>query len=102
MKRVLAFAAFFFLVISNVSAFAGDVYVNGYYRSNGTYVRPHYRSAPDGIRSNNYGPSQTDSQLLNPRTRDNDHDGTPNYLDQDDDNDGVLDNTDSNQYGGGR
>ena len=28
-------------------------------------------------------------QLLNPRTRDNDHDSTPNYLDRDDDNDGV-------------
>lgn len=31
-----------------------DVYVGGYYRSDGTYVRQHYRSAPDGITSNNY------------------------------------------------
>lgn len=79
--------------------FAGDVYVNGYTRSNGTYVQPHYRSAPDGNLSNNYGPSQTNSQLLNPRTRDYDRDGTPNYQDQDDDNDWISDDTDSNQYG---
>jgi hypothetical protein len=32
----------------------GDVYVNGYYRKDGTYVRPHYRSAPDGNPYNNY------------------------------------------------
>ena len=31
-----------------------QVNVNGYYRSNGTYVQPHQRTAPDGIRSNNY------------------------------------------------
>ena len=31
-----------------------DVYVRGYYRSNGTYVQPHYRSRPDGIVTNNY------------------------------------------------
>ncbi len=32
-----------------------DVYVNGYSRQDGTYVQPHYRSAPDGDSSNNYG-----------------------------------------------
>lgn len=31
-----------------------DVYVKGYTRSDGTYVSPHYRSAPDGVISNNY------------------------------------------------
>lgn len=30
------------------------VYVRGYTRSNGTYVSPHYRSDPDGIKSNNW------------------------------------------------
>lgn len=99
MNRMLMLVAFTILTLSAIPAFAGDVYVNGYTRQNGTYVQPHYRSAPDGIRSNNYGPSQTDSQFLNPRSRDNDSDGTPNYQDQDDDNDGVSDNTDSNQYG---
>lgn len=33
---------------------AGDVYVKGYTKSNGTYVAPHYRSAPDSTRCNNY------------------------------------------------
>ena len=36
------------------SAFAGDVFVRGHFRSNGTYVQPHYRSAPDSQRWNNY------------------------------------------------
>jgi hypothetical protein len=29
-------------------------YVNGYYKSNGTYVQGYYRSTPDGDPSNNY------------------------------------------------
>jgi hypothetical protein len=32
-----------------------DTYVNGYTRSNGTYVDPYYRSAPDSSTYNNYG-----------------------------------------------
>lgn len=32
----------------------GPVAVHGYVKSNGTYVAPHYRSAPDGIMSNNW------------------------------------------------
>lgn len=31
-----------------------DQYVNGYTRSDGTYVQPHYRTAPDGNPYNNY------------------------------------------------
>ena len=30
------------------------VWVNGYYRKDGTYVRGHYRTAPDGNPTNNY------------------------------------------------
>jgi hypothetical protein len=78
---------------------AGDVYVDGYYRSDGTYVRPHYRSSPDDSISNNYGPSTNSNQLLNPRSRDYDRDGTSNYLDLDSDNDGYMDEYDSNPYG---
>jgi len=29
-------------------------YVHGYYRSNGTYVAPYYRSEPDGTVTDNY------------------------------------------------
>ena len=31
-----------------------DVWVNGHFRSNGTYVQPHYRSSPDGNFYNNW------------------------------------------------
>ena len=31
-----------------------DVFVNGYYRSNGTYVQPHFRSSPDASTFNNW------------------------------------------------
>jgi hypothetical protein len=81
------------------SAFAGDVWVNGYQRSNGTYVRGHYRSAPDSSRSNNYGPSTSNVERVSPKTRDWDGDGIPNYLDTNDDKDEKLDDDDGNQYG---
>jgi uncharacterized protein YgiM (DUF1202 family) len=42
-----------FLTISFISAFS-QVHVRGYYRSNGTYVQPYYRSSPDGNPYNNY------------------------------------------------
>jgi hypothetical protein len=33
---------------------SAQVYVHGYTTKNGTYVAPHYRSAPDGNPYNNY------------------------------------------------
>src|SRR6185437_11450704 len=36
-----------------VASYAGQ-HVNGYYRSNGTYVQPYTRSAPDSTVRNNY------------------------------------------------
>lgn len=41
------------LAALSVSA-AADEYVNGYVRSDGTYVQPHYRSSQDSNRYNNY------------------------------------------------
>ena len=35
-------------------SFAGDVHVKGYYRADGTYVEPHYRSAPNSTTSDNW------------------------------------------------
>lgn len=100
MKNLLlaAFIALGFSPLISAQAFARDVHVNGYSRKDGTYVRPHIRSAPDGIRSNNYGPSEDSYQLMNPTSRDYDHDGISNYQDRDDDNDGTSDNNDSSQY----
>jgi hypothetical protein len=40
--------------IMTTSVTAGDIWVRGHVRSNGSYVTPHYRSRPDGIFSNNY------------------------------------------------
>lgn len=33
---------------------SGPVRVRGFQRKNGTYVKPHYRSGPDGVKSNNW------------------------------------------------
>jgi len=46
----------FFILIILIPTFLveGQVYVSGYYRSDGVYVRPHYRTYPDGIPYNNY------------------------------------------------
>ena len=46
-------------MIAAASAFTfapahADTYVNGYYRNNGTYVAPHYRSSPDSSFNNNW------------------------------------------------
>ena len=90
--------AFSLVAFTVTPAIAGDVYVDGYYRSDGTYVRPHIRSAPDGIRSNNYGPSRSAYEHYNPYIRDYDRDGIPNYLDYDSDNDGIGDDYDSSPY----
>lgn len=97
MKKLIVIVLAILLVIPSV-LLAGDVRVKGYYRKDGTYVRPHVRSSPDSYKWNNYGPSQNDRELTSPRLRDSDRDGTPNYLDRDDDNDGVQDDYDKSQY----
>ena len=41
---------FFTLALAFIAQFSfgqQTVYVNGYYRSNGTYVQPHYRTSPN-------------------------------------------------------
>ncbi len=91
------------------TGYAQDVYVEGFYRSNGTYVESHYRSAPDSSKANNYGPRNSTSSLsisefysnnqFELRNRDSDSDGIANYIDQDDNNNGIHDNFDANQYG---
>lgn len=42
------------LLTALASAAVAQVHVNGYFRRDGTYVAPHYRSAPDGNPSNNW------------------------------------------------
>lgn len=52
MKKLFTFLCCFIILMSSVCI--AKVYVNGYYRKDGTYVAPHYRSDPDGIVTNNY------------------------------------------------
>lgn len=42
-------------ILIGSAAFANaSTYVRGYTKSNGTYVQPHYRSAPDNTKLNNW------------------------------------------------
>lgn len=55
MARSLIFVALLLLSSLIVAeAFAGDTQVDGYFRKDGTYVQPHFRSAPDNNPSNNW------------------------------------------------
>ncbi len=59
MTRILRLATLLLLVVALILplasvAFAQDVYVHGYYRRDGTYVQPHYRTRPDSSPYNNY------------------------------------------------
>ncbi len=53
MKKAILAVAVIVSALASVTSWA-DVYVNGYTRSNGTYVEPYVRSAPDGNLYNNY------------------------------------------------
>jgi len=53
MKTLIASILIAILVTISLSAVA-DVHVNGYYRSDGTYVRPHYRSSPNSTTLDNW------------------------------------------------
>jgi hypothetical protein len=49
MKLFLAALALIF-----ATAALADTHVKGYYKKNGTYVEPHYRSSPNGTTNDNY------------------------------------------------
>lgn len=51
MKNLLFIAA---LLLTGYFGFSQQVYVKGYYRSNGTYVQPHYRTAPNHTVNDNW------------------------------------------------
>jgi hypothetical protein len=42
------------LCLFSAAAAQSDHYVNGYYRSDGTYVSPHYQTNPNSTRDDNY------------------------------------------------
>lgn len=49
-----AFWSLLICILLAATSFARDVHVKGYFRKDGTYVQPHYRSAPDGNPYNNF------------------------------------------------
>jgi hypothetical protein len=53
-KQFLTAVAFAAVSLSMSLSAEADTYVRGYFRSNGTYVQPHYRSNPDGNFYNNW------------------------------------------------
>lgn len=52
MKKLIIGISLLALLLIPIDVFAGKV--KGYYKKNGTYVSPHYRSKPDGSKGNNY------------------------------------------------
>lgn len=52
----MKFIIMFFLAVSTMfsSTANADTWVNGYMKSNGTYVPGHFRSSPDGSVDNNW------------------------------------------------
>ena len=54
MKRLIKILTVLAIVCSIAHSADAAVRVRGYFRSNGTYVQPHYRSNPDGNFYNNW------------------------------------------------
>lgn len=65
---------FIFGIMVSTSAMARDVYVDDYYRKDGTYVPAHHRSQADGNPWNNYSttgnvnPYTGEQGTVNPKT----------------------------------
>lgn len=66
-------------------------WVNGYFKGNGTYVQGYQRADRNDTKTDNYGSSRGSYLNSAPSYRDSDHDGLPNYLDTDDNNNGRSD-----------
>jgi hypothetical protein len=52
MKIIIALITFFYISVAT-QVFAYTYWVDGYYRSNGTYVNGYYRTSPDMYKWNN-------------------------------------------------
>jgi hypothetical protein len=53
-KNLIALVVFLFVLLNMSSQAYADVFVKGYFRKDGTYVKPHFRSNPDGLFFNNF------------------------------------------------
>ena len=54
MKKILSLLIACLVIIGVPAVVSADVHVRGHYRSDGTYVPPHYRSNPDSRTDNNW------------------------------------------------
>jgi len=54
MLRLAAALTLALIVLAPLAAWAGETYVDGYYRKDGTYIAPHWRSTPDSSYNNNW------------------------------------------------
>jgi|WetSurMetagenome_2_1015567.scaffolds.fasta_scaffold78020_2 hypothetical protein len=54
MKKILTIALIFSFLFLPFLAIAEDVYVDGYYKKNGTYVEPYHRTSPNNSIYDNY------------------------------------------------
>ena len=58
MKNIKIITALLIMLAGNAALFSSNasayVYVNGYLKSNGTYVESHIRTEPDGVCWNNF------------------------------------------------
>lgn len=54
MKKLSKVLLFIVCALYFAQAAKADTYVNGYYRRNGTYVAPHYRSDANGTKRDNW------------------------------------------------
>ena len=64
MKKILSIFVVLVLSLSSVFTAYADTYVKGYYRKNGTYVQPHYRSDRNWTKADNWSTKGN----VNPRT----------------------------------
>ena len=53
-KSMFLITAALAMLVADFSIALADQYVRGYFRRDGTWVQPHYRSSPDGYFWNNY------------------------------------------------
>ena len=54
MRKITMILAVLFLSVAFVGEAFADTYVRGYYKRDGTYVQPHYRSSPNKSYNDNW------------------------------------------------
>lgn len=65
MKKILLFVLSLALLFGTIGTVEAAVRVRGYYRNNGTYVQPYYRTTPNSYKFDNYSTRGN----YNPHTR---------------------------------